>query len=141
MPLRPGGRNRQPGEGTFLLLLIWLVQILHAMIGHSSLPQSGCNQSSSWKCSGLSHLQGIRPCQEMDGEDFGAVTASMGSRWSCFLGASAARACALLTHANKSAQKVSLLGKSLKCDSYFKCIPMGTLVLNYARSSETNESH
>lgn len=43
------------------------------MVGHSSFPQSGCNQSSSWKCSGLSHLQGIRP---VPGDGWGGLRCS-----------------------------------------------------------------
>lgn len=42
------------------------------------------------------------------------------------VGASAVWACAVLMRANTNSPKVSLRGKSLKCGSYFQCIPMRT---------------
>lgn len=57
------------------------------------------------------------------------------------VGASIAGACAMLICANKNIHKISLRGKSLKYDSYFKCIPMGTSVLNYAGPSGTHKFH
>lgn len=65
----------------------------------------------------------------------------MVSSWGCALGASAVWACAMLIGTSKNIHKVPLRGKGLECDSYFKRIPMGTLVLNYARSLGTNNFH
>lgn len=82
------------------------------------------------------HLPSAR---RWDEEDFGSEATSIRSIRGCVLGSSAAWAGAVLKCANENIQKVLLHGKSLKCDSYFKCIPTGTLVLNYARRSGTNE--
>lgn len=81
------------------------------------------------------HLPGVRRWEEY----FGPGATSVASLWGCALDTSAAWVCAMLICANENIQKVSLHGKSLKRNSYFKCIPMGTLVLNYARRSGTNE--